>query len=410
MGYVGKPPDRVNVSGITKELFPPQGKRNFADSKKMEKIVRAEKNISLFLNTRAVDVEMKDRTQIKSIIALDLHTGQRMRFSAPLFIDTTGHGWIGFYARADYRMGQEARAEFNESLAPIKAGNRTMGNSLYKSVFKTRDEPIPFDCPDWAYQWKKSSDFEPRGSHKRIKKIVRPRNFDKPSRGKGRNPGKDINGGILYSWWVEYGGMLNTIRDAEKIRDELFRISIGLWNYAKNHNPKTKKKNAKRELVWLNYVPGVRESRRLMGDYIMSQKDYDEQIIHDDTVAFTDWGPDIHHPEGYWVRGNDCIHVYKGRRTSIPFRSLYSRNIKNLFMAGRCHSATHIALGGTRVMRPMCATGQAVGTAAAIATKYKALPRGVYEKHIKELQDTLVRDGCRLMNKDGSMREPAGTK
>lgn len=406
MGYIGIPPDRRNVTGITEELFPPQGWGNYADSKKMEKIVRAEENISLFLNTRVVNVDMKGKTRITSVIAINVHTGQRMRFSAPLFADTTGHGWVGYYAGAEYRMGQEARSQFNESLAPIKAGKRTMGNNLYKAVFATRKDPVPFECPGWAHQWKASSDFEPSGSHRRTKMIVRPENFDQPSRGKGRNPGNDINGAISHAWWVEYGGMKNTIEDAELIRDELFRISVGLWDYAKNHNPATKDKNLKRELVWLNYVTGVRESRRLEGDYIMSQKDYDEQIVHDDTVAFTDWGPDVHHPEGFWVKGNDCIHVYKGLRTSIPYRTLYSKNIENLFMAGRCHSATHIAFGGTRVMRPCCAMGQAVGTAAAIATKHDTTPRGVYEEHIRELQNTLVKDGCRLMRKGVGMREP----
>ncbi len=406
MGYIGNPPDRRNITGITEELFPPQGWRQFADSKKMERIVRAEENISLFLNTRAVNVEMKSKTHIASVIAIHVRTGRRMRFSAPLFADTTGHGWIGFYAGAEYRMGQEARAEFNESLAPAEAGKRTMGNNLYKAVLATRKAPVPFECPDWAYQWTSPADFEPLGSHQRTNEIVRPENFDAPSRGKGRNPGNDLNGAVLHTWWVEYGGTKNTIEDAEPIRDELFRISIGLWNYAKNHNPATKDKNRKRELVWLNYVAGVRESRRLIGDYILSQKDYDERIVHDDTVAFTDWGPDVHHPEGFWVKGNDCIHVYKGRRTSIPYRTLYSRRIENLFMAGRCHSATHIAFGGTRVMRPCCAMGQAVGTAAAIAAKYRTTPRAVYENHIRRLQDTLVKDGCRLMNENGGMREP----
>jgi hypothetical protein len=407
MGYIGKPPDRRNVTGITEELFPPQGWNNFADSKKMEAIVRAEDNISLFLNTRVMDVNMRSRSSIASVIAINVHTGQRMRFTASLFADTTGHGWIGYYAGAEYRMGQEARSEFNESLAPVNAGTRTMGNSLYKAVFAERSAPVPFVCPDWAYQWTTSSDFEPVGSHVRTKMIVRPENFDQPSRGKGRNPANDMNGAISHAWWVEYGGMEDIIEDAEHIRDELLRISLGLWNYAKNHNPATRDKNAQRELVWLNYVPGVRESRRLVGDYIMTQKDYDERIVHDDTVAFTDWGPDVHHPEGFWVRGNDCIHVYQGRRTSIPYRTLYSRNIENLFMAGRCHSATHVAFGGTRVMRPCCAMGQAVGTAAAIATRRRTTPRGVYQKHIHELQETLVKDGCRLMSKDG-MREPPG--
>jgi hypothetical protein len=407
MGYIGNPPDKRNVTGITAEIFPKQGRGVYANSEKMEKIVRAEDNISLFLNTRAVDVEMDSKKRIKAVIALNVHSGRRMRFSAPLFADTTGHGWIGFYAGAEWRMGQEGRGEFNESLAPLKAGTRTQGNTLYKAVITDRQEPVSFECPEWAYQWKSPSDFEKLGSHRRRWDTIRPKNFDLPSRGKGRNPGNDPDGGLTHTYWVEYGGNENTIEDAEHIRDELFRINIGLWSYAKNYNPATKDKNQKRQLVWLNYVPGVRESRRLVGDYILSQQDYDKQTVHDDTVAFTDWGPDCHHPEGFWVTGNDCIHIYQGRRTSIPYRSLYSKNIENLFMAGRCLSATHIALGGTRVMRPCAGMGQAVGTAAAIATKNKETPRGVYENHIKQLQDKLVKDGCRLMKKNGQMREPS---
>ena len=400
MGYIGNPPDRVNVSGIAKEIFPKQGWHNFADSNKIEAIVRAEKNISLFLNTRATGVAMNGNKRIRSVWAWNVHTGHLLVFAAPRFIDCTGHGWIGCYAGAESRMGQEARAEFGETLAPVKAGKRTMGNSLYKAaiVDHKRDgkDGVPFDCPPWAYQWKKASDFE-TGGHRRISEVRRPENFDVPSRGKGRSPGNSIDGAIRYSWWIEYGGMKNIINDAEQIRDELFRITLGMWNYAKNHNPATVEKNKFRELVWINYVPGVRESRRLVGDTIMSQRDYDQQIVHADTVAFTDWGIDVHHPEGFWVKGNDCIHVYGGRRTSIPYRTLYSKNIENLFMAGRCHSATHIALGGTRVMRPMCATGQAAGTAAAIAHRHATTPRGVYKHHIEELQQTLLKDGCYLL-------------
>jgi len=402
MGYIGDPPDRVNVTGLAEELFPKQGWQNFADSKKIESIVRAEENMSLFLNTRATGVVMEGSETIKSVLALAVKTGQRMSFSAPLFADCTGHGWIGYYAGAEYRVGQEARSEFGESLAPVKAGTRTMGNCLYYARIAEDTEPdqekpqLAFVCPPWAYAWTQDGDFEPLNSHRRRKDIVRPENFDRPSRGRGRNPGDDINGRILHAWWIEYGGMLDIIADAERIRDELFRINIGLWNYAKNHNPKTVEKNRDRELVWLNYVPGVRESRRLMGDYIMSQKDYDQQIVHDDTIGFTDWGPDVHHPEGFWVEGNDCIHVYQGKRTSIPYRTLYSKNISNLFMAGRCHSTTHIALGGTRVMRPLMQTGQAAGTAANLARKYGTTPRCIYEKHIKELQQALLKDGCYL--------------
>jgi hypothetical protein len=386
----------VNVTGIAEELFPPQGWSNFADSKKLEALVRAEPNIALFLNTRATGVEMADQAKIRLVLALDVRGGQRLAFAAPLFVDCTGHGWIGYYAGAEWRMGAEGRDEFGESLAPERPTGRTQGNSLYKAVIETRAGPVAFECPAWAHRWEKDADFEPRGSIVRIDQIARPGNFDQPSRGKGRNPGDDVNGGILHSWWIEYGGMRDTIRDAEEIRDELFRISVGLWDYAKNRNPATVAKNAKRELVWLNYVQGVRESRRLVGDYVLSQRDYDMLVAQPDLVAFTDWGPDVHHPEGFWVRGNDAIHVYKGRRLGIPYRTLYSKNIANLFVAGRCHSATQTAFGGTRVMRPMCATGQAVGTAAALARRYATTPRGVYEAHLEELQQALLRDGCYL--------------
>lgn len=396
MGYIGKPPDTVNVSGIAEEIFPSQGWANFADSKKLEAIVRAEPALALFLNTRATGVEMADAARIRAVLALDVRGGRRLSFAAPLFIDCTGHGWIGYYAGAEWRMGTEARGAFGESMAPETALGRTQGNSLYKAVIEKRGQPVSFACPAWAHRWERDADFEPRGSIVRIDQIARPGNFDQPSRGKGRNPGDDVNGGILHSWWIEYGGMRDTIWDAEEIRDELFRISVGLWDYAKNRNPATVAKNANRELVWLNYVQGVRESRRLIGDYVMSQIDYDERTTHTDDVAFTDWGIDVHHPEGFWVRGNDAIHVYKGRRVGIPYRTLYSKNIANLFMAGRCHSATQLAFGGTRVMRPMCATGQAVGTAAALAKRYGTTPRGVYEKHIVELQQRLLRDGCYL--------------
>lgn len=412
MGYIGSPPDRVNVTGLAEEFFPVQGWSNFADSHHMEAIIVAEPNITLFLNTRATDVIMKGEAPtarplepgeegvpgtIESVIAIDVRTSRRKKFSVPLFIDCTGHGWIGYYAGAEYRQGQEARAEFNESLAPVEAGTRTQGNTLYQAFIETRDEPAPFDCPDWAYQWRTDSDFQPRGDHVRTKQVVRPPEYDLPAHGKGRNPGDDLDGSVTRRWWVEYGGMADTVYDAEKIRDELLRINIGLWNYAKNHNPKTKDRNARRELVWLNYVPGVRESRRLIGPRIMTQAAWDDEIIHEDTIAFTDWGPDVHHPEGFWVSGNDCIHVYQGLRASIPYRSLYSRNISNLLMAGRCHSATHIAMGGTRVMRPCMGMGQAAGTAAAIAAQNDTNPHGVYEKHLAELQQMLLKDGCFLM-------------
>lgn len=392
VGYIGEPPDTINVTGIPEELFGQQG--GAADQARLDRAVLAEKNLRLFLNTRATGVEMRDKETIDTVLASQVKTGQRYRFRAPLFIDCTGHGWIGAYAGAEYRVGQEAQHEFNESMAPQTAQKLTQGNSLNNASFRTRAQPVAFDCPPWAYPWAQASDFEELNSHVRLKDPVRPPNFDVPSHGKGRNPGNHPYGAATGAWWVEYGGVANTIDDAEKIRDELFRITLGLWNYAKNHNPATREQNSRRELFWVNYVSGVRESRRLVGDYVMTQNNFDDPTPTADAVAFTDWGIDLHHPEGFWVRGIDAIHVYKGRRVCIPYRTLYSKNIRNLFMAGRCHSATQLAFAGTRVMRPMCATGQAAGTAAALACKYHTDPRGVYREHLAELQQRLLRDGC----------------
>ena len=382
-------------TGLVEELYPTMGITG--QSKDLEAIIRAERNIDLRLNTRSTGVEMKDKSTIAAVLALDVRTGERLRLAAPAFIDCTGHGWVGFYAGAEFRQGEDARSEYNEPSAPATATPRTMGNTLQGNVVRDAGKPTEFQAPAWAYHWSDSNDFESLGSHKR-QPSGRPPNFDEPSRGKGRQPApNDINAAIVRTWWVEYGGMVDTIQDAEKIRDELFRINIGLWDYAKNHNPNTRQANGNRELAWVNYVPGTRESRRLIGDYVMTEAEYIQRIVHPDTVAFTGWGADIHHPEGFWVRGNDCIHYYRDRKASIPFRTLYSGNIENLLMAGRCHSATHIAMGGTRIMRTCCEMGHATGVAAAMMKTYKTSPRGVYKDHISELQQLLLKDGAYLM-------------
>lgn len=409
MGWIGQPPDTINVTGACEELYPLQGWRNFADSRQMEEVLRAEPRITLHTNTRCQGVEMTDGKpprplaagargeagQIAAVLAIDVTSGRRLRYRAPVFIDCTGHGWVGFYAGAEYREGEEARDAFGESLAPERATGRTQGNTLYQAVFADRDRTAVFQCPPWAYHWTKPEDFEPRGSHRRLKEIRRPENFDEESRGTGRAPAPDDwSGGLDHGWWVEYGGMEDTIQDAERIRDELFRITLGLWNYAKYHNPRTIVANANRELVWLNYVPGVRESRRLIGLATMTQRDFDTPAIHADAVAFTDWGIDVHHPQGFWVRGNDCIHVYHGRRVTIPMSVLVSRNITNLLMAGRNISATHIAAGATRVMRPCMGMGQAAGIAAAIVAADGASPAVVATERIKDVQQELLKQGC----------------
>jgi hypothetical protein len=381
-------------TGVIEEFYPEM--RDYGHADRLEKIVRAEKNIDLRLNTRATGVEMKDTNTIAAVLALDVRSGQRLRFAAPLFIDCTGHGWVGYWAGADWHMGEEARSEFNEPDAPEQATPHTMGNDLYAAKFETRAEPVAFTAPAWAYHWEKPEDFESPASHQRAK-AGRPANFDALPRGKGRMPkADDPTGGVGHNWPVEFGGMQNTINDAEFIRDELLRINIGLWDYAKNHNPKIQKFNARRELVCLTPIMGVRESRRLMGDYVLTELDNRDATVHPDTVVYCGWGMDIHHPQGFWVEGNDCMHYFH-QLISVPFRSLYSRNIGNLMMAGRCHSASHLGMGATRIERTCCEMGEATGVAAALGKQHGALPRGIYQSYIGELQQALLKDGCYLL-------------
>ncbi len=386
-------------AGVIEEFYPEM--RDYGHADRLEKIVRAEKNLDLRLNTRATGVEMKGTNAIAAVLALDVRSGQRLRFAAPVFIDCTGHGWVGHWAGADWRMGEEARSEYSEPDAPEKATTHTMGNDLYAAKFEARSEPVAFTAPAWAYHWEKPDDFEAPASHQRVK-AGRPANFDTLPRGKGRMPkADDPTGGVGHNWPVEVGGMLNTITDAEFIRDELLRINLGLWDYAKNHNPKIKAFNAKRELVWLTPIMGVRESRRLMGDYVLTELDNRDATVHPDTVVYCGWGMDIHHPQGFWVQGNDCMHYFH-KQISVPFRSLYSRNIANLMMAGRCHSATHLGMGATRIERTCCEMGEATGIASALIKKHGATPRGIYQSYIGELQQALLKDGCYLLGVSNS--------
>lgn len=391
------PPQGASITGIAEELYPVMAWEHFGDSDHALKMVTQEPNVSLFLNTRATGVEMTDDPTnsgtIAAVLALDVHTGQRLRFSAPLFADTTGHGWIGFYAGAEWRMGTEACSEFGESMAPEQANPYTMGNNLYRADFRDMGRPDQFDTPAWAHQFDVPDDFVRVLA--RTKKVLRPEAYDQATKG----PGRPVSAtgpkrGGAFSWFVEYGGTMNIIDDAEKIRDELFRLHMGLWGYVKNHDPRGMEANGHLRMVWLNYVTGTRESRRLMGDYLMIQQDYVEKQQHPDLVVFTRWGVDDHQPHGYFTRGIDAMHVLQGKYVGIPYRSLYSKNITNLFMAGRCLSASHMAMAGVRVMRPMVATGQAVGTAAALATQHRTIPRGIYKKHIRQLQQALLKDGC----------------
>ena len=339
-------------------------------SQRLLDLVKREKNLDLYLNTHATGVEMISGDTIGAVEALHATTGQRMAISGTTFIDCTGDGSIGVWAGAEYRHGREPSSMYHETRAPEQADTHTMGGTL-RYATKLEAGPVEFAAPAWARHFEKCSDFGP-----------------------GRHP-QLLYGG--WQWVIEYGGMLDTYKDAEAIRDELLRIIWGMWDHAKNHCEKLSKQAAPYKLVWVSHVVGKRESRRLIGDYVMTEHDIDPAVLPPDRVSYGGWGIDIHPPGGFYDEGAPAVFSHKVK-FSVPFRSLYSKNIRNLMMAGRCISVSHAALGATRVMITCGMQGQAVGTAAALCKQFATTPRGIYQQYITQLQQQLLKDGAYLID------------
>jgi len=322
--------------------------------------VQRESNITLFLNASACEPVMADEGAIQAIVAEQLSTEKTLHLEADIFIDCSGDGRIAADAGAEFRMGREARDEFGEDRAPAVADHCTLGSSL---MFKSRDmgRPMPFVAPDWAKRY--------------------PTDADLPHRSHGR-----IESGF---WWIELGGTMDTIDDNEKIRDELLKHLIGVWDHIKNGGAH----GAENHIIeWVGAVPAKRESRRFIGDHILTQGDVESARLFEDRVAYGGWPIDLHPPEGIRSLAPPAHMPPLEQPYSIPFRALYSRNIGNLMMAGRNISVSHAALATTRVMGTCATLGQAVGTAAALCKKHGVLPREVGRAHIAELQQQLLKD------------------
>ena len=316
---------------------------------------KQEKNLTILLNT-SVEKAETENGRIVSVTGWNLIEYCRYKVEGKLFADCSGDGILRITG-AKYRVGREARDEFDEPHAPEKADAKTMGNSILFQLRRT-NRHIPFRAPEWAYHYTEETlpkrNFMPEGN-----------NF----------------------WWMEFGGVKDTIGDAEEIRDELYRIAYGCWEYIKNH-PDGRGHNW--ELDWIGSLPGKRESVRFVGDHILCQKEVEAEGKFEDAVAYGGWTMDDHHPEAIYYPGAPTIFHPAPSPFGIPYRSLYSVNIDNLFFAGRQISTTHMALSSTRVMATTAMLGQAVGTAAALATRYNETPRGIYERHLDELQQTLL--------------------
>ncbi len=318
----------------------------YGDEKKL-KVVQAEKNIDLFLNHRAYAVE-KDGDRIRAVLAFDTRTNERKRFVGKLFADCTGHGTVGYLAGADYDM--------------LLKGHMGMSNLWW---WENTDHPVPFPETPWALD-------------------LTMKDFPYPRNGRGE-------------WFWESGFDKHPIRDAEAIRDWNLRAIFGAFNAMKNKDGAERHKNAR--LVWVAYIAGPRESRRLLGDVVLTRQDIVEKRMFPDGCVPSTWSIDLHYPKQQYAKkypDNPFISYARFDRSvdrrfgyPIPYRCFYSRNVPNLFMAGRCISVTHEALGTVRVMRTCGMMGEVVGKAASLCVYFNCTPRDVYSKYLDELFELL---------------------
>ena len=359
-------------TGILEELVLTEAATNPQRSFEMwdlilyDKVI-SEPNITLLLDTVVFEA-LTEKDRIKSISAICSATEEIYEIKAKFFIDCTGDGSMAAQSGAEYMRGREGRDVFNESLAIDKSDNYTMGNSLlfFSSKF---ENPMPFKAPAWAKKYT-SRDF----SHRRI------------------------HSWEYGYWWIEIGGLGDIIKDGHSVRHELLSIVMGVWDFIKNSGVYSESVNW--ALTWVGMIPGKRESRRITGDHILVQQEVQSPVLFSDRVAYGGWPLDDHPPQGM---NKTSIAPYRSIRLeqpySIPLRSLYSRNVGNLFIAGRNLSASHVALSSTRVMATCSTLGQAVGAASAFCINENVSPKqlAASEKHITRLQQILLRQDQSLL-------------
>jgi hypothetical protein len=325
-----------------------------------DKVV-SEPNITLLLETTVFSASVMEG-RITEVAARCDKSEHLYRIRAGMFCDCTGDSRLGLEAGAEMRFGREARAEFGESLAPETPENRTLGSSI---LFTSRlyHNPMPFTAPVWA------------------RKITKEQLKHRP-----------ITSWEYGYWWIEWGGDHDIIADNERIRFELLAIVMGVWDYIKNSGDFPDSKHW--AMDWVGMMPGKRGSRRLLGDYLLRQQDLMEGSFPD-AVAIGGWPMDGHPPEGFDRPDLPPNTVLRPPEVyDIPLRSLYSRNISNLLMAGRNISASYVAFTSARVMATCAVEGQAIGTAAAQCLEARLLPRNLARDaaQIAKLRQSLLRD------------------
>ena len=301
---------------------------------------------------------------MESVTAFCSQNSTLYELYSPLFCDASGDGIVAFQAGAAFRMGAESSDEFGEKFAPSDEYGYLLGHSIY---FYSKDVgvPVKFVPPSYALD--------------DISQIPRYRSFNTANDG-------------CRLWWIEYGGRLDKVHETETIKWQLWKVVYGVWNYIKNSGEFPDAENL--TLEWVGQIPGKRESRRFEGDYMMIQQDIIEQRQHYDAVSFGGWSIDLHPADGIFSERPGCDQWHAKGVYQVPYRTQYSKNIRNLFITGRIMSASHVAFGSTRVMLTLASAAQSVGVAAALCVKRGLLPRDIADpEQTKLLQRDLQRVG-----------------
>ncbi len=385
-----------HIGEIVEELTPPKGPGDhnvagadrFTDQRKLD-TARAEPRLTLMMEQRVNAVEMKDG-RIAAVVAQHTRTAVHTRVRGKLFADCTGDATVGFLAGAEHEMAGEGKMGASNLWSVLDTANPA---AVLKCECKDKDAlainvregktAAPFPRCPWALDLS-----------------------GKPFPGRKLNKGQWAGNPLsnLGGWFWETGFDMDMIHDIERIRDQNFRAMYGAWDVLKNVDGLY----PNHRLGWVAFIAGKRESRRLLGDVVLTGDDFRKGTKFDDGCFPCSWHIDLHHPHPEFSKGlagqefiskatDGSGFKYKGPYWA-PYRALYSRNIPNLFMAGRNISVDREGLGPVRVMRTTGMMGEVVGKAAWIAATQGTTPRGVYQNHLPLLKE--------MMAKPGNFRRP----
>jgi hypothetical protein len=326
--------------------------------------VYAEPLIDLYLNTHISEIAMKGTTRIQSVSGYQQGTEKYLRFTSPVFIDASGDGTTGYLAGAAFADGREGREVYGERLAPEQSDDLKLGSSI---LFHTREarHPVRYIVPKYAY------------TRDQVRNLI----------GKGGRVVHERMSGTDY-WWIEHGGMMDTIGNNQDIALELKKIVFGLWDYIKNSGEFPADNLT---LEWVGSLPCKRESRRLKGEHVLTLNDIESGNYFEDGISYGGWYVDFHPPGGIYSNEEHCqqfpVSVF-----SIPMRSLYTRKVSNLLFTGRLVSTSHLAFASTRIMNTCALLGQAAGSAAVFMHNLNKTHHQINTHHIRELQENLVKN------------------